>query len=145
MQPLFVPSSNSTEERAGHLDNETASEDSNINNSGHTGTENRTGRRENQDITDGTSGGNTICVICQTEDVQQVFLPCRHACVCNSCFVRLDKCPLCRTDITTHFQLSCDSDAPREMIRCELDQSNMNSQSWWETFNERLNNFFGFT
>ncbi|KAL5009116.1 hypothetical protein ScPMuIL_014697 [Solemya velum] len=109
-----------------------------------TESENRTATRERVDVSSEILRGNGICVICQTDDVQQVFLPCRHACVCNSCFVRLDKCPLCRTDITTHFQLSC-ADGPSEMIQCEIDQSNMNSQSWWETLNERLNNFFGFT
>ncbi|CAM9321914.1 unnamed protein product [Chrysoparadoxa australica] len=36
------------------------------------------------------------CVICLTGVQQCILLPCRHLCVCGSCFKHIDKCPVCR-------------------------------------------------
>ncbi|XP_032221819.2 cell growth regulator with RING finger domain protein 1 isoform X1 [Nematostella vectensis] len=44
------------------------------------------------------------CIICQNLPVTRALLPCRHACVCGSCFSRLGSmCPLCRQVIRSYF------------------------------------------
>lgn len=43
--------------------------------------------------------GTTNCIICLASGKQSVFLPCMHAYVCTVCAVRLDSCPMCRSDI----------------------------------------------
>lgn len=47
----------------------------------------------------------TQCVICQERSVSIALLPCRHACICFDCFIQIDKCPLCRSYISTYFVL----------------------------------------
>uniref|UniRef100_A0A2R5LB01 Putative e3 ubiquitin ligase n=1 Tax=Ornithodoros turicata TaxID=34597 RepID=A0A2R5LB01_9ACAR len=47
-----------------------------------------------------------LCVVCQVAPVTCALLPCRHACVCDSCFNALDICPMCRTRIVTFFNVS---------------------------------------
>ncbi|KAJ1425161.1 hypothetical protein B484DRAFT_315253, partial [Ochromonadaceae sp. CCMP2298] len=37
------------------------------------------------------------CVVCLTERREVLLLPCRHLCVCDSCLVYIDKCPVCRS------------------------------------------------
>jgi hypothetical protein len=39
------------------------------------------------------------CVICLSEERQVTLLPCRHQCVCKTCFQHIDKCPVCRANI----------------------------------------------
>jgi len=45
---------------------------------------------------------NRSCVICQEEPKTVLLMPCRHLCVCNACSNNhhLQKCPLCRNEIT---------------------------------------------
>lgn len=47
----------------------------------------------------------TCCVICQERLVGIALLPCRHVCVCAECFSQIDKCPLCRSYISTFFEI----------------------------------------
>lgn len=43
------------------------------------------------------SGGfEDDCVICMCEEKTVMLLPCRHFCVCPTCLVKIDKCPVCR-------------------------------------------------
>ncbi|KAM8826329.1 cell growth regulator with RING finger domain protein 1 [Synchiropus picturatus] len=46
------------------------------------------------------------CVVCQNAAVNRVLLPCRHACVCNSCVSHFDRCPICRSVVLESFCLS---------------------------------------
>eukprot|EP01080_Neovahlkampfia_damariscottae_P009339 gene9339-1426_t len=39
------------------------------------------------------------CVVCLTNDREIALLPCRHNCICHTCFLHLDKCPICRQKI----------------------------------------------
>lgn len=48
----------------------------------------------------------SFCVICQDEPVSRALLPCRHACVCGECYNLIDKCPLCRSYITSFFEIN---------------------------------------
>ena len=58
----------------------------------------------NEDRTAGDEGGeNNLCVVCQESPVTRAMLPCRHACTCRKCFVRLmDRCPMCRARVTSY-------------------------------------------
>ena len=39
------------------------------------------------------------CSICCDREVQIVFLPCQHLTSCEQCSIRIDDCPICRTNI----------------------------------------------
>lgn len=44
-------------------------------------------------------GGDWVreeCVVCLMEQKCVALLPCRHLCVCTSCLIYVDKCPVCR-------------------------------------------------
>ncbi|XP_047244102.1 cell growth regulator with RING finger domain protein 1 isoform X2 [Girardinichthys multiradiatus] len=45
------------------------------------------------------------CVICQNAGVNRVLLPCRHACVCDSCMLHFQHCPICRAFVLESFAL----------------------------------------
>ena len=48
-------------------------------------------------------GAGNLCVVCQENSVTRAMLPCRHACACRRCFVRLmDRCPMCRAQVTSY-------------------------------------------
>lgn len=44
-----------------------------------------------------------LCVVCLNLPLSRALLPCRHTCVCGSCFNRLKCCPLCRSPIRSYF------------------------------------------
>lgn len=46
------------------------------------------------------------CVACMTEPKDTILLPCRHLCVCRTCFnhLTLDKCPVCRAPFTSYLR-----------------------------------------
>ena len=48
------------------------------------------------------------CTVCQNAPIARVILPCRHACVCHSCFSLLTRCPMCRGVIYSFFSLKPD-------------------------------------
>ncbi|KAF3702545.1 Cell growth regulator with RING finger domain protein 1 Cell growth regulatory gene 19 protein [Channa argus] len=45
------------------------------------------------------------CVVCQNATVNRVLLPCRHACVCDSCVSHFQHCPICRAFVLESFTL----------------------------------------
>ncbi|KAM6906479.1 cell growth regulator with RING finger domain protein 1 isoform 2-T2 [Lycodopsis pacificus] len=46
------------------------------------------------------------CVVCQNAAVSKVLLPCRHACVCDSCVSHFQHCPMCRAFVQESFTLT---------------------------------------
>jgi len=50
------------------------------------------------------------CVVCQERKVSRCLLPCKHACACHICFqqLRSNRCPMCRTFITSYFVMGDD-------------------------------------
>ena len=47
-----------------------------------------------------TVEADDLCVICDDNAADHIFIPCGHICVCGSCatkFAGNSKCPLCRT------------------------------------------------
>ncbi|XP_056283826.1 cell growth regulator with RING finger domain protein 1 [Pseudoliparis swirei] len=51
-------------------------------------------------------GRGRDCVVCQNAAVNKVLLPCRHACVCDSCVGRFQHCPMCRAFVHESFTLT---------------------------------------
>lgn len=47
----------------------------------------------------GSDDDALTCCICKTTEREFALLPCFHFCVCGGCLVRIDACPLCRTEI----------------------------------------------
>lgn len=47
------------------------------------------------------------CVVCFRPDKNYALAPCFHMCVCRSCARRLDRCPLCRTGVTSSHRIFC--------------------------------------
>ncbi|XP_001945098.2 cell growth regulator with RING finger domain protein 1 isoform X1 [Acyrthosiphon pisum] len=44
-----------------------------------------------------------LCVVCQYYPLSRALLPCRHTCICASCFGKLETCPMCRSPIKSYF------------------------------------------
>ncbi|CAH0728611.1 unnamed protein product, partial [Brenthis ino] len=44
-----------------------------------------------------------LCCVCAAAPLSRALLPCRHACLCARCLPKLDKCPICRSAITSYF------------------------------------------
>ncbi|KAK7603645.1 hypothetical protein V9T40_003644 [Parthenolecanium corni] len=44
-----------------------------------------------------------LCVVCQYFPLSRALLPCRHTCICASCFTKLENCPMCRSPIKSYF------------------------------------------
>ncbi|KAH9507248.1 hypothetical protein Btru_056714 [Bulinus truncatus] len=90
------------------------------------------------------------CVVCQTKPVSCALLPCRHACVCISCFKLLDRCPMCRGALDSYFLLSGalgdDDDVNEEGSVADLQHQAVSEyfSQKWERFNLRLNALLGF-
>ncbi|XP_028253473.1 cell growth regulator with RING finger domain protein 1 [Parambassis ranga] len=55
---------------------------------------------------DWTEGMGRDCVVCQNAAVNRVLLPCRHACVCDSCVSHFQHCPICRAFVLESFALA---------------------------------------
>ncbi|CAK1583993.1 unnamed protein product [Parnassius mnemosyne] len=43
------------------------------------------------------------CCVCAAAPLSRALLPCRHACLCARCLPKLDKCPICRSAISSYF------------------------------------------
>ncbi len=50
----------------------------------------------------GLEGAETECNVCLTEPKQVLLLPCRHMCVCTTCFAQIERCPVCRSSFEEH-------------------------------------------
>lgn len=63
---------------------------------------------EEEDWSEGTEGRD--CVVCQNAAVNRVLLPCRHACMCDSCVSFFQHCPICRAFVQESFALTQSND-----------------------------------
>jgi hypothetical protein len=66
-------------------------------------TDNTTSNPTNNTSNDNISSDE--CVVCLTESVQIILMPCRHMCVCDECLVHIDKCPTCRSPFDQHLKI----------------------------------------
>ncbi|XP_068619284.1 cell growth regulator with RING finger domain protein 1-like [Battus philenor] len=51
----------------------------------------------------GPVGLEALCCVCASAPLSRALLPCRHACLCARCLPKLDKCPICRSAISSYF------------------------------------------
>lgn len=63
-------------------------------------------------------GGGRDCVVCQSAAVSVVLLPCRHACVCNSCAAYFQSCPICRAAVLESFTLTGNQQSRWDHMTC---------------------------
>ncbi|CAH1981179.1 unnamed protein product, partial [Acanthoscelides obtectus] len=96
--------------------------------------------RTNEDSTFWNTSGEQLCVVCQYFPLSRALLPCRHTCICASCFDKLDRCPMCRGPIKSYF-----------CIRGEEYMPKASSQSqrtplfrWLYSWDDRVTDFLGF-
>ncbi|XP_042359334.1 LOW QUALITY PROTEIN: cell growth regulator with RING finger domain protein 1 [Plectropomus leopardus] len=61
--------------------------------------------QEQEEEEDWSEGQGRDCVVCQNAAVNRVLLPCRHACVCDSCVSHFQHCPICRAFVQESFSL----------------------------------------
>ncbi|CAK6970184.1 cell growth regulator with RING finger domain protein 1 [Scomber scombrus] len=61
---------------------------------------------EDEEEEDWSDGRGRDCVVCQNAAVNRVLLPCRHACVCDSCVSHFQHCPICRAFVLESFALA---------------------------------------
>ncbi|XP_068609879.1 cell growth regulator with RING finger domain protein 1 isoform X1 [Brachionichthys hirsutus] len=61
---------------------------------------------EEEEEEDLSHGRGRDCVVCQNAAVNRVLLPCRHACVCDSCMSHFQHCPICRAFVLESFTLT---------------------------------------
>ena len=50
-------------------------------------------------VPESTLGGESTCIICFTRPKSHVAAPCLHLCACDNCSARMEKCPVCRSDV----------------------------------------------
>ncbi|XP_046402434.1 cell growth regulator with RING finger domain protein 1-like isoform X3 [Ischnura elegans] len=89
-----------------------------------------------------------LCVVCQYFPLSRALLPCRHTCVCASCFAKLDRCPMCRGPIRSYFCIRGEEYMPG----ADGSGSGGGSQAskppalynWLMHWNDRLIEFLGF-
>lgn len=56
------------------------------------------------------------CVVCQNGGVNWVLLPCRHACLCDSCVCYFKQCPMCRQFVQESFALCGQKEADKDIL-----------------------------
>lgn len=92
--------------------------------------------------------GETVfpeCIVCQNQPLNCVLLPCRHTCVCSTCFQKLDRCPMCRSHVESFFHLRNDDEDDEEPDLSGVEQAvPRDLYSRFERWNTRLNQYLGF-
>ncbi|XP_031786375.1 cell growth regulator with RING finger domain protein 1 isoform X2 [Nasonia vitripennis] len=100
-----------------------------------------------------SSAGEQLCVVCQYFPLSRALLPCRHTCICASCFGKLDRCPMCRSPIKSYFCIRGEEYMPpeTELNPCKQrrpggqQQHGTGPSHWLHDWNDRLTDFLGFT
>ncbi|XP_076055901.1 cell growth regulator with RING finger domain protein 1-like [Oratosquilla oratoria] len=83
------------------------------------------------------------CVVCQVNQTTRALLPCRHVCVCHSCFHRLENCPMCRTRIVSYFLVDREATPPPAPEPEHSQGTQARSLGFWQKLNGLLNNIIG--
>lgn len=84
--------------------------------------------------------GEQLCVVCQFFPLSRALLPCRHTCVCASCFAKLESCPMCRSPINSYFCIRSEEYLPESDVHAAPSKPEPISQ-WIQ---DRLTDFLGF-
>ncbi|GLV40218.1 Mahogunin ring finger 1 [Carabus blaptoides fortunei] len=101
---------------------------------------------------DGDSGSvwkhasEQLCVVCQYFPLSRALLPCRHTCICASCFDKLDRCPMCRGPIKSYFCIRGEEYMPiqTKSPNKHVPHAHRPLYNWLDSWNDRLTDFLGF-
>ncbi|KRT83469.1 hypothetical protein AMK59_4618 [Oryctes borbonicus] len=89
--------------------------------------------------------GEQLCVVCQYFPLSRALLPCRHTCICASCFDKLDRCPMCRGPIKSYFCIRGEEYMPLPNTKSSISSSLQSPVcNWLDALNDRLIDFLGF-
>ncbi|XP_057660989.1 cell growth regulator with RING finger domain protein 1-like [Diorhabda carinulata] len=97
----------------------------------------------NEDPTLWNSTGEQLCVVCQYFPLSRALLPCRHTCICASCFDKLDRCPMCRGPIKSYFCIRGEEYMPIT-TNSKTQDSHGSLYNWLHHWDDRLTDFLGF-
>lgn len=87
-----------------------------------------------------------LCVVCQYFPLSRALLPCRHTCICASCFDKLERCPMCRGPIKSYFCIRGEEYMPMQtkMPNKNVSHGHGPLYNWLDSWNDRLTDFLGF-
>ncbi|XP_075223195.1 cell growth regulator with RING finger domain protein 1-like isoform X2 [Lycorma delicatula] len=83
--------------------------------------------------------GEQLCVVCQYFPLSRALLPCRHTCICASCFSKLDTCPMCRSPIKSYFCIRTEEYLPES-----TNSTPSKPEPITQWLQDRLTDFLGF-
>lgn len=87
-----------------------------------------------------------LCVVCRYYPLSRALLPCRHTVLCAICFSKLDRCPICRSTITSYFCIR--SEDYLGSASTAVQEPKNKSLNWIDAvndfINDRLTDFLGF-
>ena len=49
------------------------------------------------------------CIVCISNEINMMFKPCNHLCICEKCSEKVKNCPMCRTLITSKLKVKLPS------------------------------------
>lgn len=84
-----------------------------------------------------------LCVVCQFFPLSRALLPCRHTCICASCFDKVDRCPMCRGPINSYFCIRSEEYMPVPSQKA-ADSEHGAFYNLLDHWNDRLIDFLGF-
>ncbi|XP_053682260.1 cell growth regulator with RING finger domain protein 1-like isoform X2 [Sabethes cyaneus] len=87
------------------------------------------------------SGIEQLCVVCHYFPLSRALLPCRHTCICAICFSKLDRCPMCRSAITSYFCIKTEDYVASNVTKRNKPKVTIH---WLDAMYNRLANFLGF-
>lgn len=86
-----------------------------------------------------------LCVVCRFYPLSRALLPCRHTCICAICFAKLDRCPICRSPITSYFCIRSEDYMSNHTTIIQEPKSKTSFIDAVNDFiNDRLTDFLGF-
>jgi hypothetical protein len=92
-----------------------------------------------------STSNEQLCVVCQYFPLSRALLPCRHTCICASCFSKLERCPMCRSPIRSFFCIRGEEYLPTETkSSSSTDTKPVPLFRWLMQWNDRLTDFLGF-
>ncbi|RZF34232.1 hypothetical protein LSTR_LSTR016998 [Laodelphax striatellus] len=84
-----------------------------------------------------------LCVVCQYFPLSRALLPCRHTCICASCFGKLDTCPMCRSPIKSYFCIRSEEYLP-DAAASANNSAPSKPEPITQWLQDRLTDFLGF-
>ncbi|XP_065167562.1 cell growth regulator with RING finger domain protein 1-like isoform X2 [Atheta coriaria] len=88
------------------------------------------------------TSGEQLCVVCQFFPLSRALLPCRHTCICASCFDKLERCPMCRGPIRSYFCIRSEEYMPMQSSKTVPEHGPI--YNWLDNLNDRIIDFLGF-